>query len=271
MMNVITWIAAIAGFDQHLAAGGRARTTRRLRRSYLYGLADSTDHGPTAVELAELEAWLRRDWSPNSRKAAQASARGFFAWMHATGQRADNPAALLLPVRVPAGVPHPVPDAALRAAYAAADGRTRLMIELAATAGLRRAEIAAVHSDDVQTTIGGDVLRIVGKGGRTRLVPISDALSARIRAAGGWLFPSPNGGHMVGATVGRMVGRHLPPGFACHSLRHRFASVAYAADRDLRAVQELLGHASIATTQVYTAVPAGAMRRAAYATALDAA
>ena len=73
------------------------------------------------------------------------------------------------------------------------------------------------------------------------------------------------GGHLAPATVGIMVARELPGDWTCHTLRHRFASVAYRQDRDIRAVQELLGHTSVTTTQIYTAVPDGAKRRAAAA------
>ena len=58
------------------------------------------------------------------------------------------------------------------------------------------------------------------------------------------------------------LARTLPDAWTTHTLRHRFASAAYAADRDIRAVQELLGHASVSTTQIYTAIPAEAARRA---------
>ena len=60
----------------------------------------------------------------------------------------------------------------------------------------------------------------------------------------------------------KLIARTLPDAWTTHTLRHRFASAAYAADRDIRAVQELLGHASVSTTQIYTAIPAEAARRA---------
>lgn len=65
------------------------------------------------------------------------------------------------------------------------------------------------------------------------------------------------------AHVGKLISRTLPAGWTTHTLRHRFASQAYAVDRDIRAVQELLGHASVVTTQIYTAIPDNARRRAA--------
>lgn len=147
--------------------------------------------------------------------------------------------------------------------------RERLMIALAAEAGCRRAEVAAARREDVEVGVRGAYLRIVGKGSRARMVPISDSLAQMIldRPAG-WLFPSPNGGHLSAAYVGQLMSRALPDEWTAHTLRHRFASAAYAVDADLRAVQEMLGHASVETTQVYTAVPDGAKRRAVEGAAL---
>ncbi|WP_022899139.1 tyrosine-type recombinase/integrase, partial [Humibacter albus] len=79
------------------------------------------------------------------------------------------------------------------------------------------------------------------------------------------LFPGRVDGHLSAAYVSKLISRALPEGVTAHPLRHRFASRAYAAERDIRAVQELLGHASVATTQIYTAVPDAALRRAALA------
>ena len=77
---------------------------------------------------------------------------------------------------VPRGVPRPAPDLVIRAALAAADDRTRLMILLAVLAGLRRAEIAGLHTSDY----AGGVLTVRGKGGRTRMVPAHPLLAARL-------------------------------------------------------------------------------------------
>jgi integrase/recombinase XerC len=114
-----------------------------------------------------------------------------------------------------------------------------------------------------------------GKGGKQRIVPISDDLAEAIRqgAAGHtpgssshcWLFPDGCGGHLSPQWVGELVKQALPDGYTMHSLRHRFASRAYRGTRNLRAVQTLLGHASIATTERYTAVDDDEARAAAMA------
>ncbi|MCF8605174.1 tyrosine-type recombinase/integrase [Gordonia sp. HY442] len=141
------------------------------------------------------------------------------------------------------------------------------MVSLAAFAGLRRGEIATTRGDQLADDYDGPVLRVLGKGGRTRLVPLDAGIAAQIAARGqGWTFPGQIDGHLSPAHVGKIVSRLMPGDWTAHTLRHRFASAAYSDARDIRAVQELLGHASVRTTQIYTAVPDGA-RRAAVAAA----
>lgn len=261
-----TWCEAIQGFIVWLAAGGRAPATRELRRYHLASLADTVPGGPLTATEDDLTAWLGNDdWSANTRRSARASVVGFFRWLHVSGRRADDPAALLPTVPGVLGKPRPCPEAALKSAVIAAGPRERLMLALAAGVGLRRAEVARTRVDDVTATLDGPTLRVVGKGGRVRSVPISDELADAIAARGrGWLFPNVvTGEPLTPAHVGKCISRLLPPGWTTHTLRHRFASAAYRQDRDIRAVQELLGHASVATTQIYTEIPDDARRRAA--------
>ena len=102
-----------------------------------------------------------------------------------------------------------------------------------------------------------------GKGDKQRLIPLPTGLGAAIRARSGWVFPSERGGHVSPRWVGHMCAEALPGDWTLHGLRHRFATRAYARSRDLRAVQELLGHASPVTTQRYTLVTASELRAAA--------
>ena len=103
---------------------------------------------------------------------------------------------------------------------------------------------------------------VLGKGGRRRVVPLTRRLALELRALPrGYAFPGNADGHLSAAYVSKLISRALPEGVTAHMLRHRFASRAYVGSgRDIRAVQELLGHTSVATTQVYTAVPDGALR-----------
>lgn len=95
------------------------------------------------------------------------------------------------------------------------------------------------------------------------MIPVPSTLARDILAANGWLFEGNIDGHLSAAYVSKLISRALPEGWTAHTLRHRFASMAYiGAGKDIRAVQELLGHASVATTQIYTAVEDDVMRAA---------
>lgn len=142
------------------------------------------------------------------------------------------------------------------------------MIQLAAYSGLRRSEVTVVHSDDLFALSDGPWLRVHGKGGKTRIVPLTGVMAGEIRRAGaGHVFPSPVGGHLTPAHVGKLVSHALGEFWTMHTLRHRFASVGYYGNPDIRAMQTLLGHARSETTEIYTAVPDGSMRRSVNAAA----
>jgi integrase len=129
---------------------------------------------------------------------------------------------------------------------------------------MRRGEVAQLHTTDLERDLLGWSLMVHGKGGKIRRLPIGDGLAAQIRRArpgGGFVFPGNDRGHLSPHYVGKLVSRVLPDAWAMHSLRHRFATVAYAVDRDLLTVQQLLGHGSPVTTRRYVQLPAEAMRR----------
>jgi integrase len=240
----------VAAYCTFLLATGSAVLTVRLRRAQLERLARDVDL--ETVTEDELVAWLAEHGgqAPNTRKSMISALRGFFAWAQRTGRRSDDPTVGLPAVRVPAGVPRPIPEDAYRRAYEAADGRTRTMLALGYWAGLRRAEIARVHADDI--TDGWLMVR--GKGGTMRRVPIALELRGHLAGVRGWVFPSPvRSGLPVGPDyVESRVHAVLHP-YTCHQLRHAAATRWYARTHDIRAVQLLLGHASVATTQVYVA------------------
>lgn len=263
------WARGIAEWETWMRAGGRPETTIYLRTYHMRRLAaDFPD--PSMVNTTVLAAWLAgHGWGVETLRSYRSSLRGYYGWAHLTGRIVEDPTRILPAVPAPHSKPRPTPDAVFMAAVCAADDRVRLMLRLAALAGLRRAEVAAVHTSDVFVDLdGGWSLRVLGKGRRTRLVPLGDQLAVEVldRPAG-WVFPSSNGGHLSPPYVGKLVSRRLGPGWTAHTLRHRFASRAYAADRDLRAVQELLGHTKLETTQTYTEIPSGAKRRAVEAAA----
>ena len=135
------------------------------------------------------------------------------------------------------------------------------MVSMGAGHGMRRGEIARVHTDDLVEDLVGWSLRVHGKGGKDRVIPISDELAEQLRALPpGWVFPSPAGGHLTAHHVGKLIARALPGRWTSHTLRHRFATVSYAGTRDLFAVQDMLGHAKPETTRDYVQLPQDALR-----------
>lgn len=244
-------------------AAGAPATSIALRVYYLTRLARAHPDLLT-VDVDTLAAWLGGGgWSPNTTKSARSALRSFYGWARDTGRIDVSPAHLLPAVRVPRGRPKPTPEQAYRQAIAVADERARLAIRLAGVCGLRRGEIARVRVEDIEQDLFGDVLRIVGKGGHVRCVPLPEDLAAELREHGaGWVFPSPRGGHLTPHHVAKIVTRYLPAGITTHSLRHRCASTAYAGTRDLRAVQELLGHSRPETTAGYVLAPEDTIRAA---------
>lgn len=261
------WTKTIASWEEELRAAGRPATTRYLRSYHLRRLAhDHSEHEPQQMTHGLLVAWMaRHDWSPETRRSYRASLRVFYRWLYATG-RADTDIAHSLPATaVPRALPRPCPTDVLISAtrFAATDMRLQLMLFVLAETGMRRGELCRLHTNHLERDLTGWSLRVIGKGGRVRLIPLTEHLAVMLRLLpDGYAFPGQIDGHLSPAYVGKLVSAALGEGYTAHTLRHRMASLAYAVERDLRAVQELLGHARIETTQVYTAVPVGAMRRA---------
>lgn len=261
-----------------LNAIGRPPTTIGLRIYHVRRAFREIDRDPFELEVDDLVQWLKvKSWKLETRRSYLSSLRAFYRWCQATGRRMDNPAALFPPITPPRGIPRPTPDAVYRQAVLDADDRVRLMIRLAAICGLRCGEIARLRREDVMQDLVGHSIYVRGKGGHVRIVPLTADLARELLACpAGWIFPSCStrggraGQHLTPAHVGKLVSRALPgDGWTCHTLRHRCATVAYALERDLLAVQELLGHAKTETTRRYTQIPVDAVRRAVAAAAAD--
>lgn len=258
------WAPAIAAYLQHITGAGYRAATVKLRGEQLSLIARGLGGAPEHAAAEPLLAWFAtRTWSPATRKTHREAAVGFFRWAAETGRIPSDFTADLPGQRLPKPQPRPAPDDVWNQALAGAEPRVALMLRLAGEAGLRRGEVAAVHSRDV---LDGPCLIVQGKGGKRRAVPLSDDLAAAIRTADGWAFPSRKGdGHLTAREVGHLVAKVLPPGWTMHTLRHRFATRAYRGSRNLRAVQQLLGHESVLTTERYTAVDDDEIRAAAAA------
>lgn len=256
------WGDIIHRYVKFLAVGHSAATIG-LRSDQLHHFAATIGIPPHRVGTDDLLGWLTAyPWCPETRHSYRSALRGFFAWAYRQGCVPADPAAGLPAVSVHAGVPRPTPDPVWAATEVTATPRTLLMLRLAAEAGLRRGEIAQLHRRDV---CDGPSLLIHGKGGHQRVVPVSAEIAALIGGVQDWLFPNGRGGHLAPETVGELCSAALAHGWTLHSARHRFASRAYAATHDLRAIQELLGHASVSTTQRYVAVNDAELRAVAAA------
>lgn len=249
------WTEAIATYLLWLTAGGASKDTIRVRRSYITRFSTASHH-PWAVTTENIIEWMTaQGWhSPETMKCARASLRSFYQWAAASGRVDLSPAAALPRVKVPRAMPRPAPDDVFLAALAHADDHERLMILLGARGGLRRAEIAKVCGSDLD----GCMLRVTGKGGHIRRVPVLDVelLQALHDAGDSYLFPGNDNGHISPWWVGKRLSRLMGPGWTAHTLRHRAGTRGFKGTKDIRAVQEFLGHASVKTTQLYTFIDA---------------
>lgn len=268
---------SIAAFLEMMAAeAGAARNTLLAYERDLRG-ASALLGGALAAATPEAlrrlgEAWLPLKRATVARKAA--ALRRFYAFLQDEGMRRDDPGgALPRPASerpLPKILDHCAVDALFaeieRRKVAGAPGALRLaaLIELLYGSGLRATELVSLPRGAVQPDKPFLILR--GKGGRERLVPISDRARAAIAVYAAtlardalWLFPSGKK-HLSRVRLYQLV-RELaadagvpPDRISPHVLRHAFATHLLEGGADLRAVQMLLGHADIATTQIYTHV-----------------
>ncbi|HEY7113123.1 MAG TPA: tyrosine recombinase XerC [Thermoanaerobaculia bacterium] len=210
--------------------------------------------------------------------------RSLFRWACREGHLDKSPAAGLLSPRVPRSLPRAMTVADTETLLDASEAdavpeRERALFELLYAAGLRVSEAAGLDLEDVD--LSARIVRVLGKGSKERLVPFGeqaeDALrewlpvraslrekpsAARRRGArsgdgGDALFVNRRGGRLTTRSMGRLLKRRLraaglPADISPHALRHTFATHLLEAGADLRAIQELLGHASLSTTQKYT-------------------
>ncbi len=260
----VPWRKSIEGWTDTLrAAGLSAQTIKSRRYKMVYLSTLLMPSGPKDVTTEQIvQAFARRQWKPETRKAYRNTISSFFRWLHKSGRRSDDPSLDVPRVKKPHAHPRPCPDRYIAAAMGMATPSEKLMIRLGAECGLRRGEIARVHSDDVVADSAGHSLIVRGKGDKQRIVPLPDDLANIVMETQGYLFPGRFGGHVEESYIGDHISRLLPDGYAAHTLRHRFATTAYATTHDLFVVAELLGHESVETTEHYVAMPDGRLREA---------
>lgn len=242
---------------------GWSSTTLRTRLDHLHLYARRLGGDPWSVTPAVLAAWFNRQtWRQETRRGHRTTLRNFYGWAQLAGHVEESPALALPKVKAALPRPRPCPDHVYVGALAAATVRERLMVRLGAEAGLRRAEVAVVHPRrDLVEDLTGWSLIVHGKGGKERLIPLTDLMAAELLGLpDGYAFPGRIEGHLSPRRVGELVSELLPGPWTMHTLRHRFATRTHEVERDLVQVQELLGHASIVTTRAYVAVATDRLR-----------
>ncbi len=253
-----------------------ARDLERLR-----AFADERGRPVEALTREDLEAFVRRSMSaglsPRSVARAVASLRGYYRFLAAERRIAADPAEQLQAPRAWPGLPkylslEEVDRLVAQPDVASPRGlRDRALIELLYATGLRVSELVSIRPGDLHLDEG--YLTCTGKGGKPRIVPVGQSAVAWVRRylcdgrpalLGGrrspWLFVNgPRGGHLsrVGfwkrlKAYGRAAG--VRGALSPHVLRHSFATHLLERGADLRAIQLMLGHADLSTTQIYTHV-----------------
>jgi integrase/recombinase XerD len=280
---------AIALFlDSLVAERGAAKNTLLAYGRDLHQASDWLGGALAGADAAAL-ARLAKHWAPLKRSSAarKASAvRQFLAFLMADGHRSDDPGRDLALPRSARPLPKTLAAGDVERLFAAlaeklaarpddpATLRLSALIELLYGSGLRASELVALPRTALRPGRGHMV--IIGKGNKERLVPVSRraeaaamAWSAHVPAASRFLFPSGRAGsaaaHMTRLRLHQLVkalaaDAGIPPArISPHVLRHAFATHLLEGGADLRIVQTLLGHADIATTQIYTHVASAAL------------
>jgi len=215
------------------------------------------------AEAEDIERFLdRRRLTARSRYAYVSHLHGFFKWAAAWGRVPGDPTLRVVRPRFPRSLPRPIEDEDLREAFRAATPQVAAILALAAFHGLRAGEIAGLQREDILDRHTPPVILVLdGKGGHQRVLPLHDEAWSLIEpwALGrrGWLFTMPNGAPMRPHNVSHLANAFLHEwvgtASSIHSLRHWFGTKVYAASRDLRLTQALMGHASPNTTVGYVA------------------
>jgi integrase/recombinase XerD len=283
---------AIAAFiDTVWSEQGLAKQTQDSYRRDLEGFArwrDAAGGGLAGADRAALFDYLawrtRHAYSPRSNARLLSTLRAFYALQLRRGQRQDDPTALLDPPKLPRALPKALSESEVEALLTAPDVtaplglRDKAMLELMYGAGLRVSELVGLPATAVNLRQGA--LRVSGKGGKERLVPLGEEAQhwlqrylaeARPALAGkralAPLFLANHGEPPSRQAFWGLVKRYAgaagidPAKVSPHGLRHSFATHLLNHGADLRALQMLLGHSSLSTTQIYTLVAREQLKR----------
>ncbi len=262
-------------------AGDLERFVSFLGQDYLN--LDRGELSPETVEPAAVRAFLahlaRQGLSRRSQARMLSALRSLFRFACRQGNLKNNPAAAVRTPKQDSPLPRHLRPGEVETLMEAAPvdtplgRRDRAFLELLYATGLRVGELVSLDWSDLD--LGARVLRVLGKGGKERMVPFGRQAEGALRA---WLadwtelrqkqaleedeepiFLNHRGGRLSARSVRRLLDKitlaaGIPPGVHPHTLRHTFATHLLEEGADLRAIQELLGHSSLATTQRYTHV-----------------
>ncbi|MGE5281935.1 MAG: tyrosine recombinase XerC [Chloroflexota bacterium] len=289
----MAWDEELAAYDRDLRGRGAAERTRRAYAVDLGQFVEwAGERGPADIRHRDVRRYAAalsaEGAAPATVARKLAAVRGLYDFLVRTERAGDNPAELVSSPKRQEKLPRVLTTEQMRGLLEGIPARTplelrdRAMLELAYSCGLRCEEI--VNLDLGALDFETEQLRVLGKGSKERLLPVGEpaqralrryeergrhALSADPRERA--LFLSKSGRRLSASDVTRRLAlwvrqAALAAGVSPHSLRHSFATHQLEGGADLRTIQELLGHASISTTQVYTRVDAARLRDAYAAT-----
>lgn len=244
---------------------GLAPNTVRVRRDMLGRLAlylGKPLREATEGDLLRWEHGQVAGRAPETRRSYVSHTRAFYRWAVLAGIIGADPSARLTNPKLLRALPRPMPEEGLRQAVELARPKMRLLILLAAFCGLRCQEISGLHWTDLTRTEDGQTTLLVreGKGGKERVVPvpavvIESLLAYEPRRSGPIFYgceAKPMDARSVSSSINRFLRRN-GLNYTAHQLRHRYGTTAYRLSKDIRMVQELLGHSSPTTTARYAA------------------
>jgi integrase/recombinase XerC/integrase/recombinase XerD len=286
------WIAALASWDRWLGARSAAPKTRRAYLADVTQLAEwASGHGvgPEGLDHKRLRLFAgvlsERGASKSTVARKLASIRSFYRHLVDRGELPASPADLVASPKRDQHLPRVLKEEEVGSlldsipAATPLELRDRAVFEVAYAAGLRAEELTKMDLGDAD--FDAEELRVHGKGGKERVVPVGEQAWAALAAylergrpllaresdrAETAIFLSKSGRRLGTSDLRRRLRTWatragVPPGATPHTLRHSFATHLLEGGADLRTIQELLGHATISTTQTYTRVESRRLRR----------
>ncbi len=264
-------------WERNLASRTLTAYRREVTAFADFAAAELERGGPGEVRPVDVRSYLAhlhsRKLAPRSLQRALAAVRTYFGFLVSEGVMTANPAAAVPHPRAGSPVPEVVTSGDVTLLLETfpetpAGSRDRALLELLYGSGLRVSELVGLDLVDVK--LNQRLVRVRGKGRRERIVPFgrkaAEAIADYLPVRAGWrrpgaagepLFVNQRGGRLTDRSVRRILDQAVERAAGLHrlhphALRHAFATHLLEAGMDLRAIQELLGHSSLATTQVYT-------------------